>query len=209
MAIAGESAFSVLFLLLLPLVDHRRIDLMLAGGLSRRFPGLDLSEDLPLELFGELPANIDIIFLPAFVIGIFRSISAVVNVEGEQAFRVLENDVNLTSVRDRCAVASIAPMTVETLMNISGQRHLVTVEDLIPDELYRQTIFQVYGPQLTKINISLTQQEIPATHPRAKKNQDFIAGKLGEQNYSLQIMDVARAFAEIMDTTPIKKANQH
>ena len=148
------------------------------------------------ELFGEKQ---DISFLPAYGYEKFPSVLANIKIEARKAFAILDGDVDLDEIRRVCKIVSIEPDTIDNLPSIIDNKKIITIEDLIPENVFRSAVFYVYSPICSRRrNCKLEEAEIPVIHPRVNNLKDFFKKKFNSNSHDLLKMDISRAVVTIM-----------
>ena len=145
-------------------------------------------------------------FLPAYGYKKFPSVLAIVQIEEKQGFGIVDGDENLETLRKKCATVSIPEDRMDTIPTLTNNPAIITIEDILPEDLFRQAVFKVYNPLcLRRRNCSVTETEIPTEYPRVKKVEEFFAAKFHAQKHNFAKMEFARAIAEIIAESEIKK----
>ena len=82
--------------------------------------------------------------------------------------------IDLETLRKKCATVSIPEDRMDTIPTLTNNPAIITIEDILPEDLFRQAVFKVYNPLcLRRRNCSVTETEIPAGYPRVKKVEEF------------------------------------
>jgi AAA15 family ATPase/GTPase len=145
-------------------------------------------------------------FLPAYGYKKFPSVLAIVYIEEKQGFGIIDGDESLEELRKKCATVSIPEDRMDTIPILTNNKDIITIEDILPEDLFRQAVFKVYYPFcLRRKNCSLVKADIPTEYPRVKKVEEFFATKFHAQKHAFAKMEFARAVAEIITEIDVKK----
>ncbi len=149
------------------------------------------------SLFGK---DEEISFLPAYGYTKFPSVLANVKIEEKLYFGITDGDADLGEIRKKCAIVSIKDNELENIPTLTGNRQIISTEDVLPEDIFREAVFQVYKIDCDRRkNCSLTQDELPMDFPRVKKLEEFFAKKFKAKKHKLAKMDIARAIADILE----------
>ena len=150
----------------------------------------------------------EIEFLPSYGVKKIPSVLAIAKVEEKKAFGLYDGDQDMVKAREKCAIGSIPGNAIETIPVIVDAPEIITIEDTIPPEIFKEAIFNVYESVCSRIrNCELTLDEIPAEYPRVKTVEEFFKNKFKRTGHKLLKIEVARAISGLVDVLKIKKGD--
>lgn len=138
-------------------------------------------------------------FLPAYGAEKIPTVLALAKLEEKDAFGLVDGDKDLSTLRQKCSMVSIPEDLLDSIDNLINDKSIITIEDLLPDNIFQEAVFKVYEPICKRRgNCSLKQDEIPTNKPRVKNVEAFFADKFQAKTHKLLKMDLARAIVEIV-----------
>lgn len=138
-------------------------------------------------------------FLPAYGYQKFPSVLANIKIEEKLGFGLTDGDTNLKKVREKCAKVSIQEEEVDSISTLVNNRDVITIEDILPEDIFREAIFSVYKVECERRkNCSLAKEEIPTELPRVGRLEEFFAKKFKAKKHKLAKMEIARAMANLL-----------
>jgi predicted ATP-dependent endonuclease of OLD family len=158
------------------------------------------------ELYKALEINDGPTVIPTYGDTKMPASLALVKIEGKKGFGIVDIDSDITELRGRASLAGITDDSIEYLSEVMGDNNIASIEDIVPEEIYREAVFRVYGPICSRSRnfTELKKEDIVTTSPRVAATEDQIATKIKAKKHSFMKMEVARAVKEII--TEKKKA---
>jgi hypothetical protein len=148
------------------------------------------------SLFGK---DEEVNFLPAYGYQKFPSVLANIKIEEKLGFGLIDGDADSDKVREKCSIVSIPKDKVENIPTLIGNKNVITIEDVLPENIFQEAVFSVYKIECERRkNCSLTKEEIPTEYPRVKKLEEFFAKKFKAKKHKLAKMEIARAVADLL-----------
>ncbi len=142
----------------------------------------------------------DINFLPAFGYEKFPATLANVKIEKKQYYGILDSDVDIVKVRKICSTISVKDDEIENLTTLVGKKDVVTIEDIVPESVFYEALFEVYKQICErKNNCNFEKDELSIAIPRIKNTEVFFANKFNSKSHKYLKMDVARMIVEILN----------
>jgi len=125
---------------------------------------------------------------------------ALVKVEGKKGLGILDRDSDITALRQRIEIVGIIPEAVMFLKDAINDEHVHSIEDIIPEDIYKNAVFSVYEPICKRRPncTALKIEEIPLNKPRVVSIEQFFATKFSAKKHNLLKMEIARAVKELM-----------
>ena len=158
------------------------------------------------SLFGK---DEEISFLPAYGYTKFPSVLANIKIEEKLYLGISDGDADLEEIRKKCAIVSIQDNELESVPVLTGNKQIISTEDVLPEDIFREAVFQVYKINCDRRkNCSLAQNELPMDFPRVKKLEEFFAKKFKAKKHKLAKMDIARTIADILEKNDQDKKNE-
>ncbi len=139
-------------------------------------------------------------FVPAYGKDKILSGLALSKVEKKNSIGIIDNDLTVEKHKEMLQnlhLININSDVLHSLAEMSGNTKVVTIEDIIPDPIYREVVGEIYqhlfkGLQDFDIN------SIPTDAPRIKSFEKF-AQQICGKPIKFKKMDVARTLAKIVD----------
>lgn len=147
-----------------------------------------------------------LVYLPAYGDKKIPSVLAIVDIEGKSGCAVPDGDADMAYINEKCQLARIEPSRYEPVPTLVGKADIITIEDVLPEEIFRQAVFGIYERECRKRpDCTLTSEEIPVGYPRVQNAEKLFANKFGaRKGHKLLKVDIARTAARLI----VKSAEQ-
>jgi AAA15 family ATPase/GTPase len=150
----------------------------------------------------------DVAFISCYGATKIPSVLALAQLEERKALGLLDGDQDISILRKKCSTVSLDATCVESISTLSGNSEIKTIEDIIPSEIYKKAVFNVYEEECkNKQGCVLTIDEIPDAYPRVKKTEEFLKNKFGKISHKLLKMDIAREVSDLIKQNGLPEAD--
>lgn len=148
-------------------------------------------------------------FLPAYGGEKIPRVLAVAKVSRQNAVGLVDGDLDISKLRDDCKRVGIDGSLLKSVTEVAGAKNIVSVEDLIPEDVFVTAVFNAYKPLFRRRrNAKLVIDEIPTSLPRVTTLESFFAGKFRSGAHNLRKMDIARQVSKLLETKQADTSKQ-
>lgn len=150
-----------------------------------------------LEKFDpELLSQITII--PAYGVEKIPKVIALAVLSGKKATGMIDSDVDFEQMEQLKDFLKDKSIEVKDIATLVANRKLKTIEDILPNTLFKQSVCNVYEEVFEKRRRKLIRSEINVKSPRVSELETYFRSKLTSSRHKLLKMDIARDYKEIV-----------
>jgi predicted ATPase len=114
----------------------------------------------------------------------------------KKSFGIVDSDKDLSKLLHDLPDIRYKKVSIENLSEIA-EKHHVTSEDILPEDLFRKAVYKVYSKEFKRRNKNLKVNDLPIEYPRVQKLETYFRAELSSKNHKLLKMEIARAFLRI------------
>ncbi len=149
-------------------------------------------------------------FFPAYGKNSIPSALALAKLDQKNSIGIIDNDLSKDEIDEMNAKLSLVNIHVDTVIDISklsGESGVSTIEDIVPEGIYRDAVCKVYKHQLLQFDENFKEEDIPIGYPRVANFEKFYQGKSKQKGCAFKKMEVARAVSDAVVSLGIPASN--
>lgn len=137
--------------------------------------------------------------VPAYGVEKVPQVMTLALVSNYEAVGLIDTDKDIEEIVTQFEKVGIKDVVIKNVATVTNDTSLITIEDVLPQSLFRAAVFKVYSQEAKRRNRKLDENDIPTDSPRVLKNEEFFRTKLTSSKHKFLKMEVARAVKDLLD----------